>query len=437
MGGSSHWPVARGCGDVEPLAGLGKVFRGTVGDDMTNGRLLARGLVALLGAALLGCGADAWSGVQEIPCPTDPADPLFDNEWCVAIREHCCAITDPADPEWIDERCIRARKNCPAPDAGPPGSEPQSCKGVCIANAPDGFDAPQPFWIGPNDGSAPLACPDDIGSFGARAYADLDVSPYSCPTCVCSDIKGSCSPRPGQMTVRAGACSEAQPYASDFNEPEGWDGSCTSAKTIPAGAECPAGSGVLCAQSVYVSALPDPVEGCEPIPLPTPHATAGTSWGRVALSCSASRAGPDYSCGIEPLTCDWELPKGTEWRHCVRAEGVRACPTEGAYSAERFVVHPLDAIKDERGCTVCQCKAAGGACFATFSVYEDEACTALISANPWTSNDILCANVFPEGLPIGSKEITELQYVPGTCQPLGGGAYGTAEPADARAITWC
>ncbi|MDI1475391.1 hypothetical protein [Polyangium sp. y55x31] len=307
-------------------------------------------------------------------------------------------------------------------------------RGVCIPNEPDGFEPPQPFWIGPHD-EAKLTCPDDVGSFGALAYADLQ-PPHSsgCPVCVCGPIEGSCSPTPGQIHIRAGSCNEAQTPTIEFGAPASWDGSCTNAGALPAGAECPPGSGILCAQSVYVSALPDPVEGCKPEPLPIPSATNDAPWwGQVALSCSASPPAPPWTCEAD-TSCQWELPPG--FRHCVRREGVHAC-VDGSPYAERFVVHPYDAIKDSRGCSPCECKASGGMCYGTFRLYEDSVCSSEILADPMGSTSHECDDILPPGRPVGSKEITDLQYMPGKCQPSGGGAFGTVELDDAGAVTWC
>ncbi|MDI1429039.1 hypothetical protein [Polyangium sorediatum] len=334
-----------------------------------------------------------------------------------AFSKYCDAGTDAAQ---ADDAAMEA-KSC----------EP---RGDCIPNEPDGFEPPQPFWIGPHD-KAKLFCPDDVGSFGSLAYADLQPVTASCPACVCGPIEGTCSPRPGQIQIRAGSCAEAQTPTVDFGAPAGWDGSCTSAGALPAGAECPPGSGIPCAQSVYASALPDPVEGCKPEPVPVPKATADAPWwGQVALSCSASPPAPAWTCEAADTTCQWKLPPG--YRHCARREGVHAC-VEGSPYAERFVVYPYDAIKDSRGCSPCECKASGGACYGSFRVYEDEACSVPLIVQPKDSIQHSCDPVTPPGGPIGSKEITDLQYAPGKCQPSGGAAFGTVELDDARAVTWC
>jgi len=66
----------------------------------------------------LGCYYD-FSGVADRPCPTDPADPLFDTPTGRACRALMDAGTDAAEGD--------------APGAAP-GSSSQACSGDCIDN---------------------------------------------------------------------------------------------------------------------------------------------------------------------------------------------------------------------------------------------------------------------------------------------------------------
>lgn len=359
--------------------------------------------------------------------------------------------------------CVQARAN--DVDAGADGadgsdgsessdgsSSARACE--CVPNPPNHFHAPQPFWIGESNKDAPDHCPPEIGAFGALQFADLHVPTPGCPKCVCGEIKGTCSPTPTTISIRAGTCNEPQAYTTNFNVPVGWDGSCTNDKALPAGAECPPGSGIPCAQSIYVSAFPDPIEGCEVVPPPSPSAkdenqvqekpTGGPSssntdlpwWGQVALSCSASSPGPDSECGLDSLTCRSKLPEG--WRHCVRHEdpGIHECEVNSEYT-ERFITYPDDAKIDNRICTACGCKASGGLCYGTFSVFEDDACTVPVTTDGLGSITYDCNDVIPAGRAIGSKSMTNIEYVPGKCQPTGGVAIGTVELDETKAETWC
>ncbi|MDI1451702.1 hypothetical protein [Polyangium sp. 6x1] len=343
--------------------------------------------------------------------------------------------------------------------------EAKSCapRGVCITNAPYGFHEPQPFWIGSNTSKAPLFCPRDVGAFGGgRSFADLNVPSPGCPACVCGDVTGTCSSTPGTILVRAATCEVPQAYTYDFGAPASWDGSCTSVNALPASAECPPGSGILCAQSIYISALPDPVGvGCEPVPPPVPSARedapssnkpkapsssndTAPSWGRVALSCNGSEAGEPGSCGAS-AACRFELPietagedDGGSWRYCARHQEKGIHPCMGSWYTEQIVVYPDDAKIDTRGCTSCECKASGGSCYATFAVYEDDACTVPVTTDGIGSTKHDCNDVIPAGRPLGSKQLLDLHFVPGTCHLIGGGSpFGTVELDETKAETWC
>jgi hypothetical protein len=86
------------------------------------------------------------------------------------------------------------------------GGSSARCSGTCVKNAPLGFGAPQPVYIGPAKAKYVFGCPDDVGAFAApNQYNDLHVPSPGCPTCVCGSIKGSCSP-PDTITLRPGGC---------------------------------------------------------------------------------------------------------------------------------------------------------------------------------------------------------------------------------------
>ncbi len=385
------------------------------------------GLVIVTSFGLIGlangCSADQWNGANEVCCPTDPKDVRWDDPICVEGRQWLAYMKDAG----IDG----AGCSPPMWPSGKPESD-EAVESVCVPNAPDNFKPPQPLWVGPKEEDP--GCVPEVGAFGDRRYNDLDVPYPSCPVCVCGDIKGSCSPRPNSIHVRADFCEVAQTYTTDFSGPENWDGSCTSINAIPAGAECPAGSGMPCAQSIYTSALPDPVEGCEPISWPVPKLYSDwITWKTTALSCNATPI--DLVCPEHDSTRFAVLPKG--WRHCVRHEdnGIHECPSGSQYK-DQVIAYADKGYKDTRHCTECGCKAGGGTCYGTFNVYEDEQCTKFVNMATLFSDTYECSNV-PAGVAIGSKELVDMMYMPGKCEPTGGVPIGSVEKDDAGAVTWC
>ena len=433
--------------------------------------------IALIAGAMAGYGCNADSGKIGFYCPTDPTDIGYDDIGCVDIRSRCpCAVPGTLTyerPECSAERLRAGPGGLVCPDGGvdgSPGSNPQSADACeCLENAPNGFHAPQPFLIGRYD-LVPDQCPAELGAFGALQFDDLRVPSPGCPACVCGEPKGTCSPSPNSILIRAASCAEPIGFTVDFNAPASWDGSCTNVHALPAGAECPAGSGILCAQSVYTSALPDPVEECEVLPLPSPSAKGETSkekpkaggpvnastdfpwWNKQALSCHPNEAGDDSLCGPgHDKKCWPKLPEivvedagdagadaPPQWRYCVRHEdpGIHACPDGSKYKSQ-YIVYPVDAKIDSRECTACSCSGAGGMCYGTLAVYEDEACSVLINASSLGSIKHDCDDILPPGLAVGSKEMTGLEYVPGKCTPHGGIAIGGVEKDETRAETWC
>jgi len=179
--------------------------------------------------ALVACGAAPFAVVQGC----GPADLVF-------------PCDDPRDPTYDDPACVEARA---LEDAGADGADASSngdASGAsacaCVPNPPNYFHAPQPFWIGDNTSEAPLFCPPEIGAFGGRMFAGLEVPTPGCQGCKCKDeIKGTCSP-PNSILVRAATCDVAQAFTVDFGAPASWDGSCTNVNVLPAGAECPPGA---------------------------------------------------------------------------------------------------------------------------------------------------------------------------------------------------
>ncbi len=367
-------------------------------------------------------------------CTWDTTDPLYHEYECIVRR---CSI-DAGLPE----------DNCNDGGASSSSGSSAQCTGTCVKNAPIGFGPPQPVYIGPPKAKYLFGCPDEVGAFGApNQFNDLHVPSPGCPTCVCGSIKGACSP-PDAITLRPGVCGSQPSDMFDFSGPSGWDGSCTNVNAMPAGAECPPNSGVSCAQSIDAATLAPPVETCEPIPLPVPKATSDKPWWtNIVMPCVANTLhgtcenAASENC-LPPLP-----PDEPEWRYCVRQTGVHECPKgKGATFVDQYVAY--DGFIDTRTCTACECGAAGGNCYGTLRTYKDDACsTNEIVSYPVGSNMTNCLNLPPTGDSFGSKELTDVTYVPGNCAPKGGEPVGevvlikTGVDADGNMVdtvtTWC
>jgi hypothetical protein len=221
-----------------------------------------------------------------------------------------------------------------------------------------------------------------------------------------------------------------------FDGPAGWDGSCTNANAIPAGMQCPPGSGTPCVQSIAWSALPGPQnEACAVKVNPVPGLNGTTmSWDTAAVICDSSLA--DDLCGEGKQLCapDAIWP----WVQCVWLDGVHDTECPGDYSASAYVMYDEKSI-DTRACSECSCgEPAGSECVANFSIFKDSTCTTEVFLNqPISSVMPDCNLIFPAGLAIGSKTITDHLYVPGTCTASGGEPIGEAVIDEKTATTFC
>lgn len=351
---------------------------------------------------------------------------------------------DPEDPAYNDPECAGRDAGSDVNVEEDAGSSTSSsglsarCSGTCVPNEPNGFDDPQPVYFGSKTGQY-LTCPKELGEFGGMQYFGLNIPSPGCPSCVCGSIKGSCFP-PTTITARAGTCDELQPAMVDFSGPQNWDGSCTNVNALPAGAECPLASGVLCAQSIDSTNLPPPTQGCEPIPVPVPKATNDRPWwSNFVLSCSSS-AMLETCENAASTTCLPALPPNEPgWRYCVRAQmpGEQICPVGwGAKFTKQMLAY--ENYIDTRTCTECECHPSGGACYGTLRVYTDDSCSSNELFSTTLSSDMTnCENLLPPGETLGSKEFTDVMYMPGKCEPTGGMPVGGVELDTKTMVTWC
>jgi hypothetical protein len=79
----------------------------------------------------------------------------------------------------------------------------------------------------------------------------------------------------------------------------------------------------------------------------------------------------------------------------------------------------------------------GSACLATLRLYDDGACGSQFIQVGLGSNKAQCTDIINAGGAIGSKAITDLHYMPGTCEASGGTPEGKAEPNPETAVTFC
>jgi hypothetical protein len=133
-----------------------------------------------------------------------------------------------------------------------------------------------------------------------------------------------------------------------------------------------------------------------------------------------------------------DLPSG--FRSCIYQHGEHECPA--SWNGDRRVVYEVTADKpgfiDARDCSPCTCGAPiGSGCTAHFRAFEDGACSKLISDDPIASFfGAQCTNITP-GIAIGTKEISSLMYLAGTCEPLGGEPIGAVKPDPDQSMTFC
>jgi hypothetical protein len=291
-------------------------------------------------------------------------------------------------------------------DAGEDGSEEDagdedagpSCSADCVRLNPTSFSIPLLLWVGPDPApECPFLAPIPEPGVLLR---DLIVPAGDCPSCDCKPSTGSCA-LPTVMTAHAAICQNLPaPVDTSFDPPPAWDGSCSADNAIPAQAQCPPGSGTLCAQSLTIGALTKVDEKCEPDLPPIPKITefAAPSWGLVGVACQGYTDPPFAGCGPGAMCVPMAEPG---FRHCVKREGDHACPDEGYTDKVLF----YGGVEDTRGCNACSCgPPEGGLCTATVSVFKDAACTdPLFLGLPAASDGAPCHDIISKGQPLGSK----------------------------------
>jgi len=323
---------------------------------------------------------------------------------------------------------------------------PDTCKtGHCVP-APVGDDVgawekePISLWIGPVD-QVPAACPADpvsgVPNEIYRLYDQLVAPPAQCSSCSCASSEGTCTGVPATLELRAGMCAQSGVATVPFDSPANWDGSCTNADMIAAGATCPAGSQTLCTQSVHSSALPSPVNDACKASVSAPSSALETSWGIGGLACYGNTQ--NQTCGSNTLSAYCVNDPGPAWLQCTYRVGVHEkCPDNYQYA--RHVLYPKEPI-DDRGCSACECGAPmGSACEGGLRLSAGGTCGTDFVTLQVGSMGPMCYDFLVPGKAIGSKAIVNRTYQPGVCAASGGESIGSAIPNDSEnggVVTFC
>lgn len=290
------------------------------------------------------------------------------------------------------------------------------CAGSCLAGKPAWFDGLSLFWIGP-PADAP-SCSDLGLSEGSIGYAD-PIAPTECPSCSCSPA--ACE-LPEAMHASAAKCANAEgAFASGFDAPPGWEGTCTAEGAIVANVQC---GGAPCVQSLTIAA-PN-VAPCKPVTASDP-VIPSPEWGTVARECVIWPISGD-GCALGEACVPF------------RRDGYAACLyRQGDHSADPGFACPSTyprslvvyaSYEDTRGCEPCACGEPEGAeCAALVSVFKDGTCGGILGSITLTTSEPGCLDL-PSGSPLGSKTASFIMDQPGSCAPTGGGPAGAFEPTD-------
>jgi hypothetical protein len=297
------------------------------------------------------------------------------------------------------------------------------CDGECLARADLPMWGPLLAWIGPVD-QQPV-CPYGTTPVAGEHHADLNVPPLDCPTCSCDPPTGTCD-LPATMTASSGKCYAPNAIHSDTNPPANWDGSCTAANPIAAGAAC---NGGPCVNSLTVAPLTLTESGCAPRAINPPTPAPPPSWKASAVMCNLE------PCDAGKSVCVPKVSSPVFWETCLAFAGDTAVCS--APYPVRHVVY--DSFTDGRTCGTCTCQPPTGAsCVSVLSVFEGTACKgpAAIPGNLITSKPQPFCFDLPPGIALGSKMMTPpVYYSAGLCESVAVG--GSGEVTTQGAMTLC
>ncbi len=363
---------------------------------------------------------------------------------CASVPDFTIAECDPT-PFEQSAACAKAAAEADAgTDAAPDAENALGPEAACTKNGGECVPLPSgehaalweheiyAVWFG-SANEMPTTCPFDA-EIQLERYAGLHAPPVDCAPCECEPATGQCAGVPASISIGSTMCSMGGGVSVPFDGPGGWDGTCSNDDMLPSGAECPQGSGNLCAKSVTFSTLPPPQnESCAVKPATVPKFNGAiTSWEEAAVACHSSAATDTCGSGTKQCAPAVLYP----WSQCIMREGKqKECP--GGFPYGPYAMYP-HAPKDSRQCTECSCgEATGGECVARLRLFEDGICSAQFLEQPISSMKGDCNPIYPAGISIGSKAVTNHLYVPGTCKAAGGDSIGEAEPDVADAVSFC
>ena len=344
------------------------------------------------------------------------------------LWDPCCLteLCPPHNPFWPKEDDKPTPGTpCDAGTDGQASSCTAPCDGECLARADVPGAGPLLFWKGPA-GQEP-GCPSGTTPVEVKRYADLDIPPLDCPSCSCDPPTGTCA-LPSTMTANSSGYPGTTPGTihTDFSPPPAWNGACTSANAIAAGAAC---NGGPCVKSLTVAPLTLTESGCAPRLSAPPKESPAPSWQSSAVMCSL---GP---CDGGKRVCAPKADaKPSTWETCLAFAGDEATCSD-PYPV-RHVVY--DSFKDSRTCGTCACDPPSGSyCVSVLSVSEGAACKspAALPGTLITSQAQPFCFDLPAGVALGSKMMAAPSYTPGSCETLT--KEGSGEVTKQGAVTLC
>ena len=285
---------------------------------------------------------------------------------------------------------------------------------------PATWQGPVYFWAG-QAGHVP-ACPLGSNEIAWEGHADL-VAPNKCEPCSCEPPSGACA-LSSTLTASMTACNVSGGSSSPFDAPESWGGQCDTSTQVPAGL----------AGSLTIAPLTLTESACSP-GLPVAAKVIAPRWATDVRACHSSLFN---GCKDTTSACFPSSPRSTEYEVCVVQNGDQECPSfAGSLFTEKHVAYQR--IADDRQCSACTCgPPSGSLCTAMVSVYGDasEVCGgALLDQVTISSAGSKCFDIQPPGQGLGGKSAGPTTYVPGTCQPMGGDAVGSATASNP--VTFC
>lgn len=309
--------------------------------------------------------------------------------------------------------CGPAESLPPVHDAGPPVEDAgNACDGQCVPIISLAWDGPTLVWIGAEADAPPCPAAAFFETYTGHGYASGNLL---CGTCSCDPPDASCA-LPKTLTAAAASCSsdgEGVPHTS-FDAPSKWDGTCTTANAIAAGALC---GGVPCVQSVTIAPLTLIQGGCLPTADP---GFQPPSWTTFARACIGARKSGDCKNAGEHCAPATTAPG---FKQCISRDGDPAAPTLKCpvNYPERHVFYDAPTPY----CSPCTCGVPTGVtCTGSISISQNGACgTPPLVKVSIDSKGPTCVDV-PAGSALGSKTASAPIDSGGYCKPSGGAPQG-------------